>query len=214
MAKNKINLIRKEIREWHKKGKKNLPWRKTDDLFKILISEIFLQQTNTSSVKRIFDDFFNKYRNFEDIYKSEEKTLKQDIKSLGLSNKRAKTLKRLSKKIIKTNKGKPPLKRDFLENIKGIGQYISNAYRCFGLNERTIFYDVNIKRIVERIFKKRNSSNQTAFISDKLNKLVPQNDFKTFYYALLDFGSKICIKSDPKCEICPISSYCDYFLNK
>jgi A/G-specific adenine glycosylase len=214
MAKNKINLIRKEIRAWHKKGKKNLPWRKTDDLFKILISEIFLQQTNTSSVKRIYDDFFNKYNNFEEIYKSNEKTLREDIKSLGLSNKRAKTLKRLSKKIIKTNNGKFPLKREFLENIKGIGQYISNAYQCFGLNERTIFYDVNIKRIIERVFKKKNSSSQKAFISERLEELVPQNGFKTFYYALLDFGSKICLKTEPKCEICPISAYCDYFINK
>lgn len=214
MTEEKIANIRNKIYAWYKLEKKDLPWRKTDNLFKTLVSEIFLQQTNTSSVKRIYDVFFNKYKNFRQIYETSEETLRNDIKSLGLANKRAKTLKHLSRKVVELNNGNPPKDEPFLENIKGIGDYISKAYLCFGLKKRTLFYDVNIERIVKRIFQKPQTSPNKDFILNILNSLVPPENFGDFYYALLDFGSKVCKRRAPKCSNCPLSQFCNYYLNE
>ncbi len=54
MSEGKIHTIRQELLEWYKGERKDLPWRTTEDLYKVLISEIFLQQMNTTSVKRLF----------------------------------------------------------------------------------------------------------------------------------------------------------------
>ena len=98
-----------------------------------------------------------------------------------------------------------------LKEVNGIAEYVSNAYACFGLNHRTLFHDVNIKRILERVFEMSTDTKKNKFINDKLDMLLPYDDFKRFYWGLLDFGSTICAKKNPKCQICPISDYCHYF---
>ena len=207
MKTDKIDFIRTKLLKWYEKNKKDLPWRKTEDLFKVLISEIFLQKTNTSSVDNIYEPFFSKYHNFNDLYKADPEELKSDIEELGLVNRRVKTLKSLGKLVMGEYNGEIPPDSDTLKEIYGIGDYISKAFRCFGLNKREIFLDTNIKRILQRIWESRKQKN----LKNRLDQLMPAKHFQEFYYALLDFGSKICSQNRPECNICPFSPICDYY---
>lgn len=93
MNKENTTQIHKKLLKWYQDNKKSLPWRKTRSLYKVLISEIFLQKTNTTSVKHIYHSFFDKYSEMRDLYESDIQEVREDIKSLGLANQRAKTLK-------------------------------------------------------------------------------------------------------------------------
>ena len=209
----KYSVVREMLVAWYDENKREYPWRKTTNLYQILITEILLQKTIASNVNNIYDEFFKKYKDFTTIHNANINSLQSDIKSLGLSNKRSKTLKDLSEMIISKFNAKIPRDVMLLKEINGIADYVSNAYACFGLNHRTLFHDVNINRIIERVFEISTNKNKNEFINEQLDMLLPDNDCKHFYWALLDFGSNVCAKKNPKCRICPISDYCHYFFN-
>jgi len=210
---DKYILVRERILEWYKDNKRDFPWRKSKSLFQILITEILLQKTIALNVKNIYNDFFTKYPDFSEINNADLTKLQSDIKSLGLSNKRAKILKDLSKMIITDYEGEIPHDPEMLRKINGIADYVSSAFVCFGLNHRTFFFDVNIKRFIQRIFAPQDEKVNLETIYTELDKLLPKNDFKYLYWAILDFGSLICSKNKPKCELCPISDSCVYYVS-
>ena len=209
---NKHTLVRKRILDWYKENKRDYPWRKSSSQYQILVTEILLQKTIALNVKNIYNDFFTKYKDFSTISNADITELQSDIKGLGLSNKRSKILKDLSQMIIIEYDGKIPQEPEILKKINGIADYVSNAYACFGLNNRTFFFDVNIKRFIQRVFRPQDVKVKNDIIYTELDKLLPKMDFKDMYWAILDFGYKICSKNKPKCELCPISDRCSYFL--
>ena len=210
---NKHALVRKRILNWYKENKRDYPWRKSSSLYQILVTEILLQKTIALNVSNIYIDFFTKYKDFSTIYNADIAILQSDIKRLGLSNKRAQILKDLSQMIVTEYDGKIPQKPEILKKINGIADYVSNAYACFGLNDRTFFFDVNIKRFIQRVFQPQDVKVKNDSIHNELDKLLPKMDFKDMYWAILDFGYKICSKNNPKCELCPISDKCCYILH-
>ena len=210
---NKYSAVREKLLAWYDENKREYPWRKTTNLYQILITEILLQKTIASNVNNFYDDFFKKYKDFSAIHNASINSLQSDIKSLGLSNKRSKILKDLSEMILLKFNAKIPEDPILLKEITGIADYVSNAYACFGLNHRTLFFDVNINRIIDRVFGIPNQKIGKEYIYEQLDNLLPETECKHFYWGLLDFGSKICAKKNPKCQECPISNYCHYFLD-
>ncbi|NHJ22120.1 MAG: hypothetical protein EAX91_14330 [Candidatus Lokiarchaeota archaeon] len=210
---NKYTFVREKILNWYQDNKRDYPWRKSKSLYQILVTEILLQKTIATNVKNIYSDFFSKYVNFSSIYNAEITSLQSDIKTLGLSNKRAQILKDLSHLIEFKYKGDIPQNIETLKEINGIADYVSKAFACFGLNHRTFFYDVNIKRFIQRVFMPNKVKIKPDVIYSELDKILPEAGFKHVYWAILDFGNSVCTKSNPKCEICPISNCCFYFLD-
>ncbi len=213
VVEDKYSLVRERILDWYKVNKRDYPWRKSRSLYQILVTEILLQKTIALNVSNIYNDFFTKYEDFSTIYNADITNLQSDIKGLGLSNKRAKILKDLSQMILTDYSGEIPKDPEILKTVNGIADYVSNAFACFGLNDRTFFFDVNIKRFIQRVFKPQDAKVKPDIIYTELDKLLPKTDFKYMYWAILDFGYKICSKNNPKCELCPISDKCFYYLN-
>ncbi len=205
--------IRNKILDWYSENKRDFPWRKSKNLYQVLVVEILLQKTIAINVSNMYNDFFIKYRGFADIFKADISQLQSDIEILGLSNKRAKTLKDLSAMVLTEYNGEIPLDPEILKKINGIADYVSNAFLCFGLDRRTFFVDVNIKRFVSRAFEPSNSKVKNEVIHANLDRLLPKTGCKHMYWAILDFVSKICSKNNPKCELCPLSENCLYYQN-
>jgi len=205
--------IRKKILDWYNENKRDYPWRKSKNLYQILVTEILLQKTIAINVSNMYNDFFTKYKGFADIFKADISQLQSDIEILGLSNKRAKILKDLSEMVLTEYNGEIPRDPEILKKINGIADYVSNAFLCFGLDKRTFFVDVNIKRFVSRAFESSNSKVKIDVIYANLDRLLPKTGCKHMYWAILDFGNKICSKKNPKCELCPISENCLYYQN-
>ena len=208
---SKYTLIRNILLKWYDDNKREYPWRKSNDLYEILVTEILLQKTIALNVSNIYNSFFKKYKDFSSIYNANISELQPAIKVLGLSNKRAQILKDLSQLIITKHNGEIPRDIDKLKEVNGIADYVSNAFGCFGLNKRTLFFDVNIKRVINRIFEPQGSKFTRDSMHSHLDNLLPKMEVKYIYWAILDFGALICSKNKPKCEICPISDNCLHF---
>lgn len=210
---SKYTSIRNILLKWYDDNKREYSWRKSNDLYKILVTEILLQKTIALNVSNMYNPFFKKYKDFSSINNANISDLQSTIKVLGLSNKRAQILKDLSQIIVTKHNGKIPQDTDKLKEVNGIADYVSNAFGCFGLNKRTLFFDVNIKRVIMRVFEPQDSKFNRDSMHSHLDKLLPKMEFKYMYWTILDFGALICSKNKPKCAICPITKHCLYFLN-
>ena len=198
--------------EWFEKNGRTFPWRKTNNLYKILISEILLRKTNAEMVSNFFGKFLEKYPNFQEIRKISEQELETDLIPLGLYKTRVKTLKTISIQIQDENSGKIPESSEELHSFYGIGRYIANAVLCFGLNKDVVLLDTNINRILSRIFNKTYPKKITPNhpLWKEIQNTAKFKDKKTFFMALIDFGALICKERGYHCGLCPLEEFCMY----
>lgn len=202
-----------KILEWSVDNLIDYPWRKFNDPYEVLIAEILLRKTNAGKVVNIIEETLSVIPDLEHLEQLGKEELQILLKPYGMSKMKAQQFKVLAEQLRKRHGGKVPDSEEDLLNLYGVGQYICNAVLCFAYNRRVGILDTNIIRVITRYFGYKSSSKrprQDRKLWDYVNSLVPQERYKDFNYALLDFGSKVCKAAKPLCEQCSISCYCDY----
>lgn len=202
----------KKISRWGQSNFKNYPWRSEKNLFRLLLTEIFLQKTDSLKINNIYPllkqietpcDMLNR----EDI-------LDQIVSRIGLKYKKGRIL-RLSRQIVDDYKGKIPVGFKELMRLMGVGNYIANAVMAFGYGKRTAVVDTNTIRIVESFFGYR-SSKKRARDDRQINEIIlwilPHRRYTIFNYYLLDFGAGVCVSSKKLCGECPLKRKCVYYI--
>lgn len=204
----------KLILDWFKSNKREFSWRTLElSPFQVLIAELMLQKTNASQVENIFPRFIETYPNPESIANVSEDNLASLLQPLGLFNRRARDLKKTSKIILNLKNVVPSEKKDLL-NLPGVGDYIANAVLCFAFNKKMPIIDANVGRIMKRIFSfpVKSAPSRDKKLAEKMEDLIPDRHFKEFNYAILDLAALICLPRKPRCEECPLTVICDYFM--
>ena len=216
----RINTFADEIWSWYARHRRSLPWRDmpikndTERAYRVLVSEIMLQQTQVSRVIIIFKRFLDQFPTVQDLAHSSNKDVIIAWKGMGY-NSRALRLRDAARTIVDEYKGVFPKELSELLAIKGIGPYTASAIRNFAFNIPTPGIDTNIRRVIHRTFVGPESADGTFSTSDK--KLLPLCDEildmwieaghpgRDFFAALMDFGSLVQTKSSPKWDICPLT---------
>jgi len=204
----------KLILDWFKSNKREFSWRTLElSPFQVLIAELMLQKTNASQVENIFPRFIETYPNPESIANVSEYDLATLLQPLGLFNRRARDLKKTSIIILNLKNVVPSEKKDLL-NLPGVGDYIANAVLCFAFNKKMPIIDANVGRIMKRIFSfpVKSAPSRDKKLGEKMEDLIPDRYFKEFNYAILDLAALICLPRKPRCEECPLTVICDYFM--
>lgn len=173
-----IKKFQTVILDWYRKNRRDLPWRRTQDPYKILVSEIMLQQTQVTRVIPKYEEFLRSFPTLESLAKAPDKKLMAVWSGLGYWR-RAKYLKETARLLVKrvraadlrrrvgprhvTRGGvkrdeKPQLERFFtrepreLEKLPGIGPYTARALACFAFGSKEAFLDTNIRRVYLHFF--------------------------------------------------------------
>lgn len=211
-----LTTFQNNIIIWWKHNKRMFPWRETRDPYKILCSEILLQQTNAEKVVPVYNKIISDYPETADLSEAETAELEEIIKPLGLL-KRAGRLRKIAAEITQKYDGIIPADKKALLKLPGVGNYTANAVMCFAFEKQVGVLDTNTIRILARVFdiksdkaRPRNDKN----LQNELNKVIPKNKSKIFNYALLDFAALICTAENPDCRKCIISRICFYYSNK
>lgn len=201
--------FQEDLIRWFKVHGRTFPWRETDAPFKILVAEILLQKTNAEKVRPIYETIIKRYPSPLEMANSNLRELKKLIKPLGLS-KRAKMTKELSVKILKRYSGRVPSDKTELLKLRGVGEYTANAVLCFAYSKEVPLVDVNVARVLRRVFslKKQKAPHADKALWEFARTLISEGRARDFNLALLDLASKVCESNNPKCNICPISRYC------
>ncbi len=197
------------IAGWYRKHRRDLQWRHTTDPYEILISEIMLQQTQVNRVKEKLPLFLTRFPSFRTLAKASKAEVLHAWRGMGYNN-RAVRIRDLARVITSRHRGTLPRDISALLELPGIGPYTAHALACFAFHHRVPVVDVNIQRVLSRIFWKMNSVGQYHAEKDiwKLaSEILPKNA-SLWNQALMDLGSIICTARNPLCMSCPVRQYC------
>lgn len=217
---DRINGFVTEIWSWYSRHKRELPWRDLKDkddtqrAYKILVSEVMLQQTQVPRVIVIYKRFLEQFPTIADLARAGNKEVIIAWRGMGY-NSRALRLRDAAKIIVDQHAGIFPHDFNQLVAIKGIGPYTASAIRSFAFNIATPGIDTNIRRVLHRTFFGPENADGSFSVSDKkllvlctdvLNEWMKQgHNARDFFAALMDFGSLVQTKSNPKWDVCPLT---------
>ncbi len=203
------------LRSWYFVNKRNLPWRKTTDPYKIWLSEIILQQTRVSQGKGYYLKFINEFPRVKDLSESTEQKVLSLWQGLGYYS-RARNLHAASKDIMNNHKGVFPKNYVELLKLKGVGPYTAAAVASFAFNEAKAVVDGNVFRVLSRIYDIStpiNSSKGAKEFQELAQNVLNKEDPATHNQAIMEFGALVCTPKTPKCNICPMTLECSAFKN-
>lgn len=196
------------ILSWFTKHRRDLPWRKTRDPYKIFVSEIMLQQTQVDRVIPKYTAFLRLFPTVQKLARAQRSTVVKFWSGLGYNN-RAVRLHKAAKEIVQTYYGKFPQAVEQLERLPGVGLYTARALLAFAFNEPVAAVDVNHARVVGRMFYGISVPKQKNLDALCLS-LVPPRKAYAWNHALMDFGALVC-RNKPRCDICPLRSACSAY---
>ena len=182
-----IQIFQKKILTWYEKNKRNLPWRQTTDPYKILVSEVMLQQTQVDRVIPYYERWLKEFPDVQALAKADKQKILQLWSGLGYNN-RALRLQKLAQQMIEQYKGKFPSQYESLLELPGIGPYTAAAIQAFAFNKTAPVIDTNIRRVFIHELQLKESISMEELKALAM-KATPEGKARLWNNALMDYGA-------------------------
>ena len=205
--------FRARLLAWYRRHGRDLPWRKTDDPYHILVSEIMLQQTQVDRVLPKYGEWLQKYPSLAALAAAPEQEVAATWYPLGY-NVRPRRLQSIAREAVANYGGQLPSDQETLLSFAGIGDYTAGAIRSFAFRERAAILDTNVARVLFRVFVDNGDPKSHAtkrHLWAIANSLVPSRHVFDFNQALMDLGAMVCVARNPRCLVCPMTRSCRAF---
>lgn len=197
------------LHTWFKEHKRDLPWRKDPSLYKTVVSELMLQQTQVDTVLPYFDRWLKRFPSFEALAKAREDVVLKHWEGLGYYS-RARNLHKLAKII--TELPSLPQNAEEWQKLPGIGPYTSAAIASIAQKQPAACVDGNVVRILTRLaaigtaFK--TSTDAAKALRPLAEGLVHSKEPGRHNEAMMELGATVCTKAKPLCTVCPVVKLC------
>ena len=190
MKKPAVTQFKKIIWSFYLNHKREMPWRKTRDPYKILVSEVMLQQTQVSRVLKKYPQFIEAFPDVKSLAKAPLKRILSVWQGMGY-NRRALALKNIADSVTKEYGGVIPDDPILLENLPGIGKNTAGAIVAFAFNKPVVFIETNIRRVfIYHFFKNRHSVHDKDILP-LIGETLDRKNPREWYWALMDYGSAL-----------------------
>ena len=206
--------FRTRLLKWYRAHGRDLPWRRTRDPYRVLVSEIMLQQTQVDRVLPKYAEWLEKYPTFEALAGSHVDDAARAWYPLGY-NIRPRRLHAIAKEAVERYGGTLPQDHETLLSFKGIGRYTAGAVRSFAFGERAAILDTNVARVLFRVFVARGDAGAHAMkrhLWDLSHAVLPWRHIYDFNQALMDLGATLCTARSPRCQACPMRRMCKTYV--
>lgn len=177
--------------DWYEKaGRHDLPWRSTADPYKILVSELMLQQTQVRRVLPKYEHFISTWSTVDTLAEAPLSAVLQAWQGLGY-NRRAKFLHECAKTISTEYSGVFPDTEANLKKLPGIGPYTAAAVCAFAYNQPVLLVETNVRQVyIHHFFKDKTEVTDTEIL-EKVKRTMPPNRAAQWYAALMDYGTHL-----------------------
>ena len=205
--------LAKKLLAWFKRTARDLPWRRTRDLYAIWISEIMLQQTQVATVIPYFERFLTRFPEVASLAAADEHEVLQLWEGLGYYR-RARQLHAAAQKIVAEHRGHFPTTLDTVRSLPGIGRYTTSAILSIGLDQRLPILEANTVRVLSRLAAYKGEVSSTAgqrHLWSVAESILPERQCGAFNQALMELGSEICTPRSPQCDRCPVAALCQAY---
>ena len=196
--------------DWYEGNKRDLPWRKDKDPYKIWVSEVMLQQTRVEVVKAYFERWIERFPTLESLAGAWEEEVIKYWQGLGYYS-RARNLLRGVQEVSATYGGRVPDTKKEVTGLAGVGDYTAGAILSIAYNQKEPAIDGNVLRVFSRFYCIEGDISSSV-VKKQIRLLVEREmpvDYPgDFNQALMDLGATICIPKVPRCETCPLHKLC------
>lgn len=201
----------RSLLRWYRKNGRTFPWRSGKlDPYVVLVSEIMLQQTQTSRVSEALPRFLRHFPTVFDLARAGNGEIIRQWQGMGY-NSRALRLRDAAKTIVLEYDGVIPSSPETLIELPGIGPYTSAAVACFAFNARVVVLDVNVRRVYSRLVKRQKYTTDVEpddVLTRFAESAIPQRNAAQWHHAVMDLGATICTARAPRCTVCPLGGLC------
>jgi A/G-specific adenine glycosylase len=208
-----MNPLEKPIVNWFKRNKRDLPWRNTTP-WGVMVSEYMLQQTPVNRVLPKWIEWMERWPTPKDLAAA---TPAQVITAWGRLGypRRALRLHAAAQIIAEDFNNEVPEDLETLQTLPGIGEYTAAAIAAFAFDRRTLVMDVNIRRVLTRVIDGNEHPKPAPTSREKARRLalLPEKNAHIWAAATMELGALVCTSKNPKCELCPVISNCNWRKN-
>jgi A/G-specific adenine glycosylase len=200
--------FRRLLLRWFQKHKRDLPWRGEADPYRILVSEIMLQQTRVAVVEDRYKKFIDRFPTTRDLARAQERTVLAAWSGLGYYR-RARALHRAAKEIV-GRKTFPATAVELME-LPGVGRYTAAAVASIAFHEPAAVVDGNVKRVIQRVAANQFPAHHRIredHYWEIAGRLLDKKHPGDFNQAMMELGALVCLPARPLCGVCPVADLC------
>lgn len=198
---------------WFHREKRDLPWRRTKDPYKIWVSEIMLQQTRVDTVIPYYKNFLEKFPTVEALAEADTNDVLKAWEGLGYYS-RARNLQHAARDVVKLYSGVIPANKALLGKLKGIGPYTLGAILSIAFEQPEPAIDGNVMRVLSRVLHIEDDiavQRNRKIFEAAASEIITTKDPSAFTQGLMELGAMVCTPTKPACLLCPVQEYCRAF---
>jgi A/G-specific adenine glycosylase len=197
------------LRGWYRAHARNLPWRESPSLYKTVVSEFMLQQTQVKTVLPYFARWLVALPDFAALAAAPEAQVLKLWEGLGYYS-RARNLHRLARELVA--RAMPPRTRAEWQELPGVGPYTAAAITSISFRAPAACVDGNVVRILARLTADatvfRDSASAAKVFAPLADALLPTDEPGDHNEAMMELGATVCFRQNPLCLTCPLRGFC------
>ena len=197
--------LRAAVLDHYDRAARDLPWRRDTDPYRVLVSEVMLQQTRVETVKRFYGPWLERFPTVSDLALAEEDDVLKRWEGLGYYR-RARNLHGAAKVVREYHDGVLPEEYEQLLKLPGVGEYTAGAVASIAFNQAVPAVDGNVRRVLSRLFDV--AEPKARWLRDVAASLVENSRPGDWNQAVMELGATICTPRTPKCGACPVAGWC------
>jgi A/G-specific adenine glycosylase len=200
----------RRLLSWFERHRRDLPWRRDRDPYRIWVSEVMLQQTQVATVVPYFERFLAAFPTLTDLAAADEQDVLRLWEGLGYYR-RARDLHRAARLLRELHEGRIPSDADALDGVPGFGRYTRNAVLSQAFDARLPILEGNSLRVLCRLFGRDEDPTRgplRGWLWRAAEEILPRKRAGDFNQAIMELGALVCTPTAPRCGECPLREKC------
>jgi A/G-specific adenine glycosylase len=202
--------LRRVLLGWYRRARRDLPWRRTRDPYRIWVSEVMLQQTQVATAVPFYQRFISRFPNLEALARARGDAVLASWAGLGYYR-RARSLHEAARTVVREHAGRIPEEPDAFGRLPGVGRYTTGAVLSMGFDKPLAVLDGNVARVLSRVFALEAAVRDprgARTLWALADSLVPRRGAGDWNQALMELGATVCTPRNPECARCPVRRLC------
>jgi A/G-specific adenine glycosylase len=202
--------FQRRLLAWYARSGRDLPWRRTRDPYRILVSEVMLQQTQVERVRVYYRRFLARFPTIAALARARPDEVREAWEGLGYYA-RSRNLHRAARTVVARHDGQVPRAPEAIQALPGVGPYTAGALRSFAFGAAAPILDTNAARVLQRFFGVRGDRRRSR-VARRLWALAaavtPRDRAYDFNQGIMDLGATVCTARARRCPACPLRRAC------
>jgi A/G-specific adenine glycosylase len=206
-----LATFRKRLLVWFRQFQRDLPWRRTNDPYRIWLSEIMLQQTRVAAAIPYYERFLERFPDIQTLAAAPQEEVLRLWSGLGYYS-RARNLQKAGQQIVAKHDGQFPKDREQVLDLPGIGTYTAAAILSIAFGEKYAVLDGNVARVLARLGAIRGDlrvSRRWLQLQVTADKYLDPESPGDWNQAMMELGATLCTPKSPQCLLCPAMQLCE-----